>query len=84
MAMKIGGKYKPDELFCRHWYRLVADTAIARKNLLKQIKKMAADCQKKSAELKQTLDREEIHSSIFDDIMAVIEKRANSITTRIA
>jgi hypothetical protein len=30
MAMKIGGKYEPDEVYLRHWHRLVPDTAGAR------------------------------------------------------
>jgi serine/threonine-protein kinase HipA len=27
MAMKIGGKYQPEEVMLRHWYRLIPDPA---------------------------------------------------------
>ncbi len=79
MAMGIGGKYKPEEIFMRHWQRLVPDTVVAKKNLEKQIKNMAAECLEKADELKKMLEKEGIQSSIFDDIFSVIRQRAEHL-----
>lgn len=79
MAMKIGGKYKPDDVFLRHWHKLVPDTAAARKNLEKQIETMAVNCRDKAHDLIEMLETDNIRSSIFHDICEVINKRANHI-----
>lgn len=79
MAMKIGGKYKPDDVFLRHWHKLVPDTAAARKNLEKQIEGMAINCRDKAHDLIKTLEKDDIRSSIFHDICEIINKRANHI-----
>ncbi len=79
MAMKIGGKYKPDDVFLRHWHKLIPDTAAAKKNLEKQIENMAINCRNKANDLVETLGKDNIRSSIFHDICEVINKRANHI-----
>lgn len=79
MAMKIGGKYKPEEIFMRHWQRLVPDTVVAKKNLGKQIKTMAAGCLEKADALKMMLQKEGIQSSIFDDIFSIIRQRVKHL-----
>jgi len=79
MAMKIGGKYKAEEIFMRHWQRLVPDTVVAKKNLEKQIKNMAAACLQKADELKRMLKKEGVQSSIFDDIFSVIRQRVEHL-----
>ncbi len=79
MAMKIGGKYKPDDVFLRHWHKLIPDMAAARKNLEKQIETMAVNCRDKAHDLIETLEKDNIKSSIFDDICDVINERANHI-----
>jgi len=79
MAMKIGGKYKPEGIFMRHWQRLVPDTVVAKKNLEKQIKNLAAECLEKASDLKETLKKEGIQSSIFDDIFSVIRQRVEHL-----
>lgn len=41
MAMKIGG-VGPDEVYVRHWHRLVPDTAVARNAIDKNLADIAA------------------------------------------
>ena len=79
MAMKIGKKYKPDDVFIRHWNRLVPDTKAAHKNLGNQLTKMADNCVKKSEELCSKFEAQGVKSEIFGDIIAVIKSRANHI-----
>jgi serine/threonine-protein kinase HipA len=79
MAMKIGKKSRPEEVFIRNWHRLVPDTVAARKNLDRQLTKMSNSCVEKSMELKDSLNSEGIKSSIFDDMCAVIISRAKRI-----
>lgn len=79
MAMKIGGKYLPEHVFIRHWYKLVPDTVAAKRNLEKQLVKMANNCLKEALKLKVGLEAEGIESSIFGDICDIISKRAAHI-----
>ncbi len=79
MAMKIGKKYKPDDVFLRHWNRLVPDTKAAHKNLGNQLEKMADNCVIKSEELRLKFESQGVKSEIFDGIITVIKSRANHI-----
>ncbi len=79
MAMKIGGKYDPDKVFLRHWYQLVPETTVAKRNLEKQLFKMAESCLERAMGLKSILASQGIVSTVFDDICAVIKTRANWI-----
>jgi len=63
----------------RHWQRLVPDTVVAKKNLEKQIKTMAAECLEKADALKMMLQKEGIQSSIFDDIFSIIRQRVKHL-----
>lgn len=83
MAMKIGGKYKPNDVFLRHWHRLVADTAAAKKNLEKQLLKMSKNMVAQAYMLKNTFEKEGIKSTIFDDICKVIFDRSKGIQDQI-
>jgi len=80
MAMKIGGTYKPNDVFLRHWHRLVPDTAAARRNLEKQMQETAKACLEKAESLKSDLEKEDIRSPVFDEILAVIAKRSEHLT----
>ncbi|MCP4476272.1 MAG: type II toxin-antitoxin system HipA family toxin [Gammaproteobacteria bacterium] len=71
MAMKIGGKYKAQAVYLRHWYHLVADTSAAKRNLQRQLNKMADDCLEKAYVLRAEFEVEGITSSIFNDICAI-------------
>ncbi len=79
MAMKIGKKYKPDDVFLRHWNRLVPDTKAAHKNLQSQLIKMADNCMEKAGELRSDFEAQGVNSEIFGDITAVIKQRAKHI-----
>ncbi|PHS35628.1 MAG: phosphatidylinositol kinase, partial [Robiginitomaculum sp.] len=79
MAMKIGKKYKPNDVFIWHWNRLVPDTKSAHKNLGNQLTKMADNCVGKSKTLHAKFESQGIKSEIFGDIIAVIKSRANHI-----
>ncbi|MBT4880852.1 MAG: type II toxin-antitoxin system HipA family toxin [Alphaproteobacteria bacterium] len=79
MAMKIGGKYRPEDVFLRHWNQLVPDTMASRRNLEAQLKKVSQELVERAYTLKETLSSEGIKSSIFDDIGKTITKRAKHI-----
>jgi len=79
MAMKIGKVYDPDRIFLRHWHCVVPDTTTARKNLEKDLIRMSNKCLQKALELKLKLSNENINSSIFNNICAVIKNRSDHI-----
>jgi serine/threonine-protein kinase HipA len=79
MAMKIGGKYKPDEVFLRHWHRLVPDTKAAQHALNRELKTMATAIATDAIALQQELKEQGIASPVFDSIRQVIEARGKRI-----
>ena len=79
MAMKIGSKYKPEHVFVRHWYSLVPDTKVAKKNLEKNLLSLSYNCIEKAYCLKDDLKREGVTSIIFKKICSYIEKQAKHI-----
>ena len=80
MAMKIGGKYKPEDICLRHFYKLVADTKAAQSVMRRQIKTMIQKMQVAAPHLKANLAEEQLASDVFGDIIAVIEDRAKRLT----
>ena len=80
MAMKIGGKYKPNEVYLRHFYRLVADTKAAQTVMNRQIKTMTDKTMEAAPNLKASLTAGGRASDVFDDIIAVIEERAKRLS----
>jgi len=76
MAMKIGGKYDPDDIYLRHWHRLVPDTAGTRNALEKNLTEMAATTLDQATKLHDELKKENITSPILDSIVALIKKRS--------
>mgnify|MGYP003641007701 CR=1 FL=1 len=83
MAMKIGGRYKADELCLRHWHRLVPDTKAAESNLEKQLLTLSEKCLEHSTTLKGNLEGRGLSSNVFDSICEVIQKRANDIKVQL-
>ncbi len=83
MAMKTGGKYKPEDVHLRHWHRLVPDTTAAKRNLEKQLITLSSKCVEGAGVLKANLKEEGITSVIFDQICEVIAKRARHIEIKI-
>ena len=76
MAMKIGGKYDPEDVCLRHWLNLVPSTEVAKRTLETQMQTMAKIMLETAPVLKETLKKEGISSPIFDKIIAVIKARA--------
>lgn len=79
MAMKIGGRYRAEEVFHRHWHRLVPDTVTARKALDSDLKRMAETTQEQARKLIEDLHRQAVESEIFAAILAVIEARSKHL-----
>ena len=76
MAMKIGGKYEPDDVYLRHWHRLVPDTAVARNVIEKTLSDMATRTLDQASKLHAELKDENITSPVLDSILALIQKRS--------
>lgn len=76
MAMKIGGKYEPDDVYLRHWHRLVPDTAIARTAMEKSLAELSAKALDQAGKLHAELKSESITSPVLDSILGVIKKRS--------
>jgi serine/threonine-protein kinase HipA len=79
MAMKIGGKYDPDEVYLRHWHRLVPDTAVARKSIEKSLADMATTALDQAIKLHAELNKQNITSPVLDSILALIKKRSTRL-----
>ncbi len=76
MAMKIGRHYNPEYVFRRHWEKLVANLPTSRLQLNRQIEKTSQLCLAKAKTLKENLEAEGIQSTVFNQILEIIEKKA--------
>lgn len=83
MAMKIGGKYKPDDVFLRHWHRLVPETKAAQSAMNKQLKAMAISTIENALVLKETLEGQGLRSPVFSDICRIIDTRTKEMISQI-
>lgn len=79
MAMKIGGKYKPNDIYLRHFHRIVLDTKAAQSAMNRQIKTMTEKILEAAPNLKTSLVKEGLSSDVFDDIITIIEERAKHL-----
>jgi len=79
MAMKIGGKYDPNEVYLRHWHRLVPDTAVARRVIEKSLADMATKALDQARKLHAELNQGDITSPVLDSILALIKKRSTRL-----
>ena len=79
MAMKIGGRYQAEDLFPRHWHRLVPDTATARRALDSDLRRMAENTLEQANRLADELWRQAIGSEILGAILAVISARSKRL-----
>lgn len=80
LAMKIGGKYKPQEIYLRHFYKLVADNKTAQSLINRQLITMTNKTLIQAKNLKSALKADGIGSDIFGDIINIIEERAERLT----
>ena len=79
MAMKIGGKYRPNEVQLRHWHRIVPETKGAKDNLEKQLLTLAKSTLEQAEILKDTFQKNHIYSPIIDDICHLVERKSQKI-----
>jgi serine/threonine-protein kinase HipA len=79
MAMKIGGKYDPNEVYLRHWHRLVPDTAVARKAIEKSLADIARTALDEATKLHTELNKDGITSPVLDSILALIKRRSTRL-----
>lgn len=79
MAMKIGKSHDPDRTTLAHWQTIVADTNTAKTHLKKELKTFAEKLPIAAENLREKLQKNGISSPVFDDIIAVINKRAARI-----
>ena len=79
MAMKIGGKYKPEEVYPRHWHRLVPDTKTAQAAFTKRRQFLAKKTLEQASQLKGALHSEGHTSPIFDAILGIIQERSKRV-----
>jgi len=80
MAMKIGRKYKPNDVYLRHFHKLVAGTKVAQSALNRQIKKMTGKMLEAAPKLKEKLNVDGLSSDVFDDIIGVIKERSKHLS----
>jgi serine/threonine-protein kinase HipA len=79
MAMTIGGKYNPEDVYLRHWAQLVPDTRLAKNTMEKDLKKFASALPKKARTLSKVLGKKGLSSPIFDKIQETIENRCQHV-----
>ena len=79
MAMKIGKVSDPERLFLVHWHIIIADNNTAKSSLNKELKTFAEKLPIAAKNLQEKLQKNGISSPVFDDIIAVINKRAARI-----
>jgi serine/threonine-protein kinase HipA len=79
MAMKVGGKYQPDDVLLGHWHRLVPETKASQSALNKQLKAMAISTVENALLLKETLEAQGLSSPVFEKICALIRVNAERI-----
>ena len=80
MAMKIGGKYEPKDVYLRHFYRMVVDTKTAQSAMNKQIQAMAGKIVDAAIILKTELQDEGLNSDIFEEIINVIKEHSQRLS----
>jgi len=78
--MKIGRKYKPNDVYLRHFHKLVAGTKVAQSALNRQIKKMTGKMLEAAPKLKEKLNVDGLSSDVFDDIIGVIKERSKHLS----
>lgn len=74
MAMKIGGKYRPELICKRHWYKLVEDTQTAARAMDSILQEMSQSIVTKAEQLQQELKLD------ISPIIALIQKRASRLS----
>lgn len=79
MAMKIGGQYKPKDMYLFNFLKHVPDTKLAQNAMTKRIHAMTNKVLAEFPKLVDALKSENVHSDIFDDIYKVVKHRAERL-----
>lgn len=83
MAMKIGGVYRPKNIYLHHFYKAFMDKKIAQNTaqnaISKQIKRMTDSINDRAVALKEELEKDGLRSEVFDVIINVIQKRSKRL-----
>ncbi len=80
LAMKIGGKYKPRDIYLRHFHRMVADTKAAQSAINRQVQTMSGKIIDAAITLKTELQDEGLSSDIFEEIIEIIKERSQRLS----
>jgi len=80
LAMKIGGKYKPRDIYLRHFHRMVADTKAAQSLINRQIHKMSGKIIDAAIALKTEIQEEGLNADIFEEIIKIIKDRVQRLS----
>lgn len=82
MAMKIGGKYKPMDVYVAHWYSLTKEAVSSQKDMNKRLKRLSMNCLAQADLLKKQLNDNGVVSPVFDKIIAVMQSRVRHIVSQ--
>ena len=77
--MKIGGKYRPEDVFMRHWHRIVPNTKAAKTNIEKQLHRLAKHTLEQALILKEEFHKDGLKFPVVDDICTLIGERSKRI-----
>jgi serine/threonine-protein kinase HipA len=83
MAMKIGGEYKPRNIYRHNFFRLVPETKAAQTSINKQITVMTDKIYDAAVTLKSDLEQEGLCSEIFETILGVIKVRVQKLSAKV-
>ena len=84
MAMKIGGKGRPDEVLPRHWQRFAGDTGLAPPRVRRDLLAMAEQVPSEARLLASELDAAGHGSPVYERIVREVEARCEHVRNSFA
>lgn len=79
LAMKIGGKYRPEDILPRHWDRFARETGLAAPMVRRRVLDLAQRAAGASREVAAALDREGHGSPIIARIIDTVDARSTRL-----
>lgn len=79
MAMKIGSRYRFDEVLPRHWEALASDVGLTPRAVHRRLRAMAQRIRDDADAVRTELAREHVESPLLEEIIAGIRKRAGRV-----
>jgi len=80
MAMKIGEKYEPREIYLWHFLKHVPDTKLAQSSMKKRIHAMGEKVLYEFPKLVEELGQEDLNSNVYEDIFKIVEGRVDRLS----